>query len=273
MNSTIDRLSLAFIEKHPASAAAVLETLKPEVATSFFAGIPAKQAAVVLMQMTPAIAQSFLAGLPAERLGAIFNELSIPASAAILRLLPLEDRNSTLQLLDQVRRKALARMVRFSDQAVGARMDPFYPACSGDSTIASLRKRLKTLSVVDFLCVFTLDRSQCPVGVVRVHDAFLSQADQPVSTIAAPCTCRIHGTTHWKDVVGNPDLRRWNALPVVDDENRYVGALREDAIVGQAEESATDSAGARWRRTSLALGEVYRIGLAGILETMEDPKE
>ena len=273
MSEALDRLGLAFVARHPESAAAALETLDPAEAAGFLATVPAKEAATLLTQTTPAIAQAFLAHLSAECIGEIVNEMSIAAGVATLRLLNPDERALALQQFEGVRRKALARLLHFSQDTVGAIMDPLYPACSADLAVASLGERLQASPSKDFTCVFVLDRAQCPVGVVRTHDVFLSDPGQSVSAIAAPCDYRIHGTTDWRSVAGNPDLRRWDALPVVDDENRYIGALREDAVMRQAGDSEAIRAGGSWRRTSLALGEVFRLGLAGMLETIENPKD
>jgi Mg/Co/Ni transporter MgtE len=164
-------------------------------------------------------------------------------------------------------------MLHFSEDTIGTMMDPFYPAYPADLTIADLGRRLQACPSKDFTCVFILDRSGCPVGVVRTHDVFLSEADQPVSAIASACDCRIHGTTDWRTVAGNPDLHRWNALPLVDDENRYIGALREGSIIQKAANSEAIRAGGSLRRTSLALGEIFRLGLTGMLDTIENPKD
>ena len=166
--------------------------------------------------------------------------------------------------------RALTRLLEFPPDTVGAMMDPAYPAFSADLDCGGIIKVLKKGSLKGITSVYALDRMQNPIGVIRTHDRFLSEPTDAVTAVLNACDYRIHGKTDWRTVTGNPDLRLWNALPVVDDESRYIGAFREETMIELTGDSKERQELQGVRRTSLALGEVFRLGLSGILDTIDD---
>jgi hypothetical protein len=85
-------------------------------------------------------------------------------------------------------------------------------------------------------------------------------------------TFRLSALTDYRSVLNNPDLRRYNALPVTTEDGHYLGAVTEETLTELADEEAAagretgGSAGA-------ALGELYRVGLFGMLHSIEAPVE
>ena len=273
MKEALDRMGREFLRNHPESAVPALEALNPEAAGAFLASVPPEQAGEVLMRVSPASALSMLSFMPVDRIGAIVEHLPVASGAAVLRPLSEEVRRQVLPTLKSDRAEALTRMLLFPEMTVGAVMDPLYPAFAADRECGEVIERLRAGSLKGINCLFGLNRALHPIGVARTHDAFLSGSKEKLSTILSPCACRVHGRTEWKTVAADPDLRLWNALPVVDDENRYIGAFREETLIGLSGHAVDQEESMGWRRTSLALGEVFRIGLSGILDTIEGEKK
>lgn len=272
MSATLERMGLAFLERHPDRAASVLESIPPQACADFFTKVAPGPAGRVLLQMTPNQARGLMAGLPVERLVEIVSGLSVLTGSSILRLLDSEAQSKVLQRLESAERKALTRALVFPPDSVGSLMDPFHPAFPSDLDVGTLRARLQEDPTRACFCVFTLNRAQRPIGVISTHQIFLSRGDQPASAIAVPCRNPLRSSVDWREIFEDPELHHWNALPVIDGDGRYLGAFKTDAIPTQREEGTFPQDQERWRRTGSALGEVYRIGLAGMVEAIENAR-
>lgn len=261
------RLAHALLESHPDEAARVFERLPEEDAVALLRTTAAPLAATLLSRVSPPAAAPRLARLSPTRAASIVAELPLDEAAALLRRLEPGTRDAVVAGVSPDRAESLARLLRYPDSTAGAVMDPLVMALPADISAEEALRRIREHPDYTRYNVYVTDREQRLVGVFNLRELLLAPPRKALSAFANPHVHRIHPDADRHAVVSHPGWRDVHALPVVDADGRYLGAIRyrtlrrlEDAIRGA---SRDDGDG-----TSQALGDLFSTALAGLVEAM-----
>lgn len=80
---------------------------------------------------------------------------------------------------------------------------------------------------------------------------------------------RIPAAMSQEDVIRSPYWREFRALPVVDGEDRFLGAIRYQTAQALRDDLYRTRNGQGVLGTVLSLGELYWVGLSGVLATAD----
>lgn len=270
--SSLEDISQLFARRHPQDAARLLESLEPASAAGWMGQVPPAVAARVARRLSPLAGRECFKSLTAEQRAHVLAEFLPHLGAAVLRRLPEAERVKSLQSMPLEKRRGLELVLHYPEGTVGALMDPSYLALPEDMSIGEATKRIQRDTDDFSFYVFVVNRSQVLVGVVSIRDLLAQPIDKPLSAVMRDLSFRLSALTDYRSVLNNPDLRRYNALPVTSEDGHYLGAVTEETLTELADEEAAagretgGSAGA-------ALGELYRVGLFGLLHSIEPPVE
>lgn len=261
-----DDLALAFLESHPTQAAVALERLPSEQRGTVLQQVPARAAALVLREMVRPLAADSVGRLPAERAAAILDVLEFDHTTALLRRLPPEVCECILAELPLHRQEAVRRVLQYPPGSAGALMDPAVPALPDDVTIAEARLRLRRGSPSLLYYLYVLDRHQHLVGVLDIAALVRARSKDMVRSVMDVDVERLSAWTPAAAVRTHPGWRRFHALPVVDDQDRLLGAIRYQTLRRLEREAEAADAVRPAVVTATALGELFHLGMAGIVE-------
>ncbi|HEY1170062.1 MAG TPA: CBS domain-containing protein [Verrucomicrobiae bacterium] len=270
--SSLEDIGQLFARRHPHDAARVLETMEPASAAGWLGDVPPDVAARVARRLSPLVGRESLKALPPEKRAQILAEFLPHLGAAVLRRLPEAERAKSLQQMSAEKRRGLELILNYPEGTVGSLMNPSYLALPDDLSIGEAIKRIQRETDDFSFYVFVVNRGQVLVGVVSIRDLLAQPLDKPLSAVMRALNFRLSALTDYRSVLSNPDLRRFNALPVTSEDGHYLGAVTEETLTELADEEAAvgretgGSAGA-------ALGELYRVGLFGLLHSIEPPPE
>ncbi|HUF47959.1 MAG TPA: hypothetical protein VMM93_09085, partial [Vicinamibacterales bacterium] len=104
------------------------------------------------------------------------------------------------------------------------------------------------------------------VGVFDLAELQQADADQPVRAIANSSVTWLSADAPLASVFAHPGWRTLDAMPVVDDGRRFLGVLRHRTMRQLQEQDTPASGDDRTVRTVMALGEIYWLGLCGLLQ-------
>lgn len=262
------RLGRAFLEEHPLRAAMSLEQMHVPEAAAVLAAVPARTAAVVLRDLNVPFAADCLVQLTAtessECAAAIVDALSIDEAAGIVRTMDAEARAQLLAVLGDTVRDAMERVLPYADGTAGSVMDPSVFRLPDDVLVADARVRLGRASRELLYYVYLVDREQQLVGVMDIPELMAARARDPVSAAMHRSVQRINVFTPVSLVREHSGWHSYHALPVVDDNDRLLGAIRYQTL-RRLEREAVAYGPEPARLTAGALAELFQLGTTGFV--------
>lgn len=260
----ISILSNAFLEAHPEDAARVLERLPPKEQAKLLANAPAG-AGKVMARMAPPTAATCLALMNAERALHIVRELSLDFRLALLRCMPDHDRERLLQALGAEEGEPLRTLLHYPDNSAGALMDPYLLTVPDDITAGEALRRMRSSHRPVLYYLYVLDREHRLVGVTTLRELMRARPSYALSSVMRREVVHLPAAIRSDDIVKNPHWHEFHALPVVDEQGRFLGAIRHETLRRVEQEVAQNSHKGGTVDTLLALGELYWVGLASML--------
>jgi magnesium transporter len=256
-------LSQAFLESHPRDGAVILERLPAEEAAAFLEKTPPELAARVFEPMAPLAATGCLARLSPECAVAILTALPLNAAAGLLRRLDANVRERTLAYAPADLSMSLRRLLQYPERTAGALMEAEALALPGDIRVGEARARLRHAphSLLSYL--YVVDREQRLIGVLTLRELMLAPPKTMLSSAMRSHVLRLLAQADYASILAHPGWRDFHVLPVVDDSGVFVGVIRHEKI--RRLEDTAGRSGSQAVSTMLSLGELYWIGLTGML--------
>jgi magnesium transporter len=258
-------LAKNFAEDHPSDVARVLEGLGPEEVSAYVDELPPRLAAEVLQKMVFSHAAEYISHLSPPRVAQIIAALPLDGAAALLRRLEPERRESLLKQAPSDLSSLLGRLLRYPENSAGALMDPRAMALPEDITASEGMARLRRAPRHALYYIYVINREQKLVGVMNLRELMLTP---PKETLSAAMRREVATVTALSDrmaIVEHPGWREVHALPVVDDRGGFLGVVRYETLRKLERESVRTAPTASALATFLILGELYWVGLAGVL--------
>ena len=260
---SVDRLALRFAEAHPNEAARILESLDAVVGADFLSDELGETGARLLSAMDPASAVGCLDRMGSERAAGIVASLDLELGAALLRIMEPEFRNALLHHLPEERREHLEMVLRYPENTAGSLMDPRALALPRDITLRDGLERVRRYPERASYYLYVIDRIRLLAGVVSIREMMIGDPERSLAQAMRPNPVRINVKDSMTAVRAHPGWLEFQVMPVVDDEGRFVGALRHRTLRRLDSDPAMHQGHPRVGR---ALGELFQIGLTGLAQ-------
>lgn len=258
-------LSAAFLEAHPEDAARVLERLSAAEQGRVLARAPVSAAAQVMRRFPPTVATTCLSSMPAAAAGGILEQLPLDFKVSVIRPLPEHEREALLATLEPAAAEPLLRLLRYPEGTAGALMDPYVLTLPDDITVADALRRAKASSQRILYYLYVIDREQRLVGVSTLRELMHARLGARLAAVMQRDVARLSAHARSEEVLKSPYWRAFHALPVVDAKGVFLGVIRYETLHRLQDEFEQASRDASALDTVLALGELYWIGLTGML--------
>lgn len=262
-----EQLAIAFLQQHPSQAALALERMPIEQQIEVVRLAP-DESAGALREMMPGAAAACLARLEPERAATVVARLGIDAAVALVRRLPPDAAERVLAAVPPHTQDELRRVLRFPDGTAGALMDPAVLALPDDITAANARLRLRRASRDLLYYLYVVDREQRLIGVMDIPELMRAHSRDPVRMVMHADVQRIAAWTPTGAVHRHSGWQSFHAMPVVDERDRLIGAIRYHTLRRIELDAAGDRAGQPAAQTAAALGELFRVGVAGLVDAV-----
>lgn len=256
-------LAHQFAQQHPMDAVRVLERRPPEELVPFLEKAPAQVALALfnlmdinigarcLEQATTHLATTMVAQLPLERAVVLMRRLNDDVRASVLQELPPASAESITPLL------------RYSENTAGALVNPRILTLPPDINVQEALKRVHAAAKHAAYYLYVVERDQSLSGVVNMRELMSAPDDALISSIMRKGVIYLPATASLDAVFAHPGWLEFHTLPVVDEKGRFVGTLRNKILRQLASQHQGRFQPAQ---AGAALGELYRIGLSGLLQ-------
>jgi len=262
-------LTFAFVAAHPAEAAREVETLTTPERNALFAHLPVRLGAPVLGYMLPPIAARTLAALEAVQSIALLAALRAQGAVAILRHLPDAERTCLIDALPTATAVATRLLLGYPGDAVGAWADPDVAVLPADTRAGDALERARQPGETNADRVYVVDAARRLSGVVDLVTLLRAPADARLATLAQPARFVVAAVTPLGGALSHPAWDEVAELPVVERDNRPIGALRRATLVRALAERARAAGGTATGDASLAgtLAGGYWRAISALIES------
>lgn len=262
----LNALSESFLANHPTDAALALEDLDQKPLARFVSRLDAGAAAKVFEHLDPELAAGCMTHMTPGTAASIAEELSAHSRVVTLRQMPDSSRERVLSALGDSVAEKTRRMLRFSDDSAAALMDTEVLTLSEDMRIDEAMRRIRRSRIAFEGALYVLDRKHVLVGVTTLHALLKAPPDQPVSASVNTDCARILASASQRDIASHPLWTDYNSAAVVDEDGVLLGVIDHRTVARASERLSKAYRDDGGLEAALALGELYWVGLAGILD-------
>jgi magnesium transporter len=216
--------------------------------------------------MTPTSGADCLARMRPDAAAAAVAESRTDLASALLRRLDDSARAALLDRLPEAEAGFLRDVLRYPEGSAGALMDPCAMAVADDVTAGEALARVRRSPRHMLYYVYVVDRTRRLVGVVDVRELMLARPGEALTGVMRRPVARLSATMTRPAILAHPGWRHVHALPVVDEESVLLGAIRYQTFRGLEDEVGHQSRRGDAVTTVFALGELYWLGLSGLLD-------
>jgi len=255
----VNGLSRAFVEAHAAEAARVLEALPAGDTANFVGALSPRLAASVLRHMSPPYCAKLFERLGDEQATGLFRIVGPQAAAQVLQQFPAARQAELLAQLPVGAAVAIRLLVGYPMGTCGSSMNPWPLALTRDTTAAAALDQIRRFDNEIGDCLFVTDDQRRLHGVAGLHALVRAEPETLLASLMVAPIHSISALATTFAVAGHAGWDEYHVLPVVERENRLVGALHRHALVatlaskptGTALDLAGGAAGAYWQTVSI----------------------
>lgn len=259
------------LERHPDRATLVLERLDEADTIALLERGSLASAAAVVARLSPPYAAAVLHGVKAERAARMLDALPVVIATRVVRRADLDHQQAILERVDAKRARSMRALLRFREGSAGALMDPDVPALPRELSAREALQRLRKSPELARSTLYVVDQTQCLVGALNLRELLVARGRLPLSDLMSRDPHRVRASADRVAVLAHPGWKQVHALPVVDDGDAYLGAIRY-RVLRQLEEdqraTRTDDI-----ETSAAFGQVIAAAARGLLDALSGSAE
>jgi magnesium transporter len=267
----------AYAAAHPDEVARFIERLPPAGAAEIVGALEIESAAEVLSRTVPLIATESLARLELKQAAEILEAAHPTLAADLLFRMDRGTRDKLLEGVAPARAEDLRRMTDYGPRRAGGRLDPRAPALPETLAVSDVLDRLRAYPAGVMHYVYVIDPERHLTGVVNMRELMLAAPNAILGNIMTRDPEALFAHDSLEVIARHAGWKRNHALPVVDRDRRFLGALRYSTF--RAIETALGQAasGPNSDQTASALAELCALGASamtrfiGAALSLEDP--
>ncbi|MGB5172160.1 CBS domain-containing protein [Eudoraea sp.] len=254
-----------FINKHPFAAARALERLKDDEVAAFIQELPVEKSLTLLDLMNTDKAAKCFVLLPAQLNKTLLENCSLSFAESLCRQIDKAFLENLLSLISTKKANAIKLKLEQIPNTVGVLMisaivvNKEMTVHDAVEIIKSNKENLETyLYVVDLQGTFQ--------GVVKLKELLMAHRDVTLEELMITDIPRFFPETPIKNVLDHPAWYEYRYIPVVDQSEKLLGTLP----YRMTKETTFKASGQTTKdilKTGSALGELYLVGLTGLLQS------
>jgi magnesium transporter len=179
--------------------------------------------------------------IPSEEISKVLQELETDSATVFVSALPEENAQEVLEQMDVEESAEVQHLLQYEEDTAGRIMTPSVFALSEDLTVSEAIHTIQTakdLEVIFYL--YAVDQRNHLVGVVSVRELLIAPPSTPLKKIMTTDLISVTTDTDQEEVAREVALYDLLAIPVVDQENKLVGAITVDDVIDVIKEEATE---------------------------------
>lgn len=255
-----------FVAEYPDEVARHAEQLDPDARATLFAGLPSALGASLVQRVAPALACDGLRSMDQASAAGLVHALPIEIGASLIRRLPPEVAEPVLNALPPEHALPMRQLLDYRPDTAGAVADPLVLVVPHATSVAGARGLIETHPEHLYYYVYVVDAEHRLVGVFDVPELMRGQPADPIDRVMTSEVTWLSADATLESVFAHPGWHALDAMPVVDASGRFMGVLRHRRMRQLQEQRGAQADRDEVVRTVVALGEIYWLGLCGLLQ-------
>ncbi len=226
---------------NPSDVAAIFEEMDEADLPLLFRLLPKELAADAFVEMDPDFQELLIHGFSDTELKEVVDELYVDDAVDLVEEMPSNVVKSILRQADPDMRRMINEILKYPEDSAGSMMTTEFVYLRPQMTVEEAEKRIRRTGVdkETINTCYVTDKGKL-IGAISIRTLLLSEFDDLISDIMEPNVISVPTTADQEDVAQMFSKYNFNALPVVDTENRLVGIVTVDDAMDVMEEEATE---------------------------------
>jgi magnesium transporter len=235
----VDTINRQFLLQHPAQAADLIDGFGKGAAVELLADHQADAIAAIWRHLSPARIDEVLPELPDAQLKQVLQVLDPSVLAVSLLRIAESSRDRCLELLPRRIGSEVRRLMDYPAGSAGRVMDSRIPSFRGEQTAAAVLEQVRQSKPRDLRQLFIVDGDRRLVGTVDIQDLLIAEPTDSLKEIARTPSATVSPFDDREEVAEKLRDFHLDVLPVIDINERLIGAIRHDALLKTLEEAAS----------------------------------
>jgi magnesium transporter len=255
-----------FIINHSAEAARLLEQMTTEQVFSFVEKISTDLAVILFRDMDLSLAYKCLEGLEIGKSVKIIEALPINTAASFLRRMEKTKREEILEKSEKNISRLLTQMLYHAKDTAGALMDPQVIVIPSNLNVKEAFERVKKSKQQFLNYLYVTNPEGKLLGIVKLEDLIVSESKDQIINVMNSEFPHFYSEVEVEIIKDHPGWLEYRSIPVLDRAGVFLGALSQK-VIKKLELEGTRKTPKHAILAGNALGELYRIGLTGLLNS------
>ena len=229
------------ITMNPADVAAVFEDMDESSLPLLFRLLPKELAAETFVEMEPESQELLIHGFSDAELKEVVDELYVDDAVDLVEEMPTNVVKRILRSADPEMRRMINEILRYPEDSAGSIMTTEFATLRPKMTVEEAIKRIRRTGVdkETINTCYVTDRGEL-IGALSLRTLILSDPEKTIEEIMEPHVISVTTTEDQETVAQMFSKYNFNAMPVVDTENRLVGIVTVDDAIDVMQEDATE---------------------------------
>lgn len=230
---------------HPIDIAYAMGELSSEERARVFELLDSDASGVVLEEVDDRITADLAESTDERELAEIIDAMPPDSGADAMNVLPEDVKHRILNRIPPGEAEELAGLLNYSEESAGGLMTTEVIVSPPDVTARGILQHIRRANVSpeSVFRVFVVDQDRKLLGACDLVDIINARDDQPLNKIMDPDPVRVHHDTDQEEVVRRVDKYDLTSIPVVDDNERLLGAVTVDDVIDALQREATEDVG------------------------------
>jgi magnesium transporter len=230
-----------FLEADPRHAALSLESQEPAAAAEILKGLSALSAARCLELLSPSYTAKVLELMFPEPASSILERMNPDHVAAVFRSLPEAARHAAVTALTPELSRQVLEILTYPEDSAGRIMRTDVVAFSKDTKVKDVIAKLRHQGPARTpTYTYVVGEENKLVGVLNMRDLLMADANAPAEAIMRPDVFCVSAFTDREELMHQVSTHHYVSFPVVDAQQRLIGAVRTADLVEDSQEEATE---------------------------------
>jgi len=260
-----------FILKYSKEASGALERFEPEELVPFFENTSVDILLPLVQEMNPLIVLQLIKLIKKETLVQLFEAMKLPLAELLIRMMPVSEAEKVLGSLSPEKSLHIRRLLKYLKTSVGSYVDQtvftLNESLNVKEALAQAKRHKSDLEPELF--VLTTERKL--VGFIKLSKLITELPKKEIRSIMETSLNTIAPETPIMSVLNHPGWQDQYLMPVVDNSQVFLGVISL-ATVRKLKITSDKILEDHNKDTIGALGDLYQIGIAGLLRAATDFK-
>jgi len=218
---------------HPSDLAQILTEMDPEEGTEILSSVDEELAGEALHEVPDEVRDKILKEMDNELISDILEEMPPDEAADILGDMPEEKSEELLSLMEKEDAEEVKDLLSYEEDTAGGLMTTefldFSPDMTIDQTMTDIRLLVPDVEFIYY--IYVVDKDDHILGIVTLKKLLTSPLNKTLQDVMTQNVKSVHFDTGRKEIAEMISKYDFNALPVVDDDNRILGIITVDDII------------------------------------------